>query len=120
MTNDELQTSNYRAFRGRCKELSEAAQQQDPTLRLVRGHYFCPVWNTEEAHWWCEREDGTVVDPSAAQFPSQGMGTYTEFSGYVSCEECGKDLPEDQAIAAGRFPVCSSRCYGALVGVSVG
>lgn len=51
--------SDYMKFRGQCKKLSEAAVAADPTLTLVRGHYFCPIWNTEEQHWWTVRPDGT-------------------------------------------------------------
>ena len=34
----------YTKFRGKCKQMSEEAVAADPTLRLVRGHYFCPFW----------------------------------------------------------------------------
>lgn len=58
----------YKRFRGKCREMSEKAVLEDPTLTLVRGFYFCPIWNSEEPHWWCKRADGTIVDPTAAQF----------------------------------------------------
>ncbi|HNV67896.1 MAG TPA: hypothetical protein PKN60_12325, partial [Bacteroidales bacterium] len=66
--------SDYLKFRGKCKEMSEAAVLEDPTLRLVRGHYWCPLWDRNEQHWWCVKPDGTIVDPTARQFPSRGLG----------------------------------------------
>ena len=66
------------------------------------------------------RPDGSIVDPSAKQFPSQGMGTYTPFQGRVICAECGVEMEEKDAVGAGSYAVCSSRCYGRLVGVPVG
>jgi len=96
--------------------MSEALVKEDPTLRLVRGHYFCPHFG-EQAHWWCEKSDGTVVDPTAAQFPSNGSGMYIEFDGNVTCETCGKEMREEEAIMMSRYPVCSDRCAMTLVGI---
>ena len=107
----------YRKFRGRCKELSEEACKADPLLTLVRGHYFCPIWNTEEPHWWTVRQDGTIYDPTKEQFPSKGMGFYTPFNGTVSCAECGKALPEEEADIDGNYAFCSNRCHCRFVGV---
>jgi len=106
------------SLRGRCHELAKKACEEDPTLRLVRGHYYCAHWG-EQPHWWAEKPDGTIVDPTAAQFPSGGRGAYIEFDGFVECEECGKCLPEAEMIMAGNgnHPVCSDTCYGRLVGV---
>lgn len=113
-------TSDYLKFRGRCKELAEAAAQRDTTLRLVRGHYFCPIWNSEEPHWWCEKPDGTIVDPSCLQFPSAGLGVYTEFDGRIACAQCGKEITEAEAIFESNYAFCSSACFGRFVGVPVG
>lgn len=110
-------SSEYMSYRGKCKEMSEALLVADPTLRLVRGHYYCPIWNTEEPHWWCEKPDGTVVDPSAKQFPSKGLGVYTEFDGFVSCAECGKELSEDEAMFESNYAFCSSGCLMRFVGL---
>lgn len=54
-SSEEAEQSDYLKFRGKCKELSEEACRKDSTLTLVRGHYFCPFWNTEEPHWWTIR-----------------------------------------------------------------
>ena len=118
MTAEETQDqSEYMQYRGKCKKMSEALIEEDPTLRLVRGHYYCPVWGTEEPHWWCEKPDGTVVDPTALQFGSKGAGTYTEFDGIFSCEECGKKIKEEDVIIMGNYAVCSDSCACRLVGV---
>lgn len=109
--------SDYSKYRGKCKELCAEAIQKDPSLRLVRGYYFCPIWNTEEQHWWTVKPDGTIHDPSAKQFPSKGCGIYTEFDGTVTCEECGKKIKEEDCIMQGPYPVCSTLCACRLVGV---
>jgi hypothetical protein len=107
----------YRAFRGRCKELSEAACAADSTLTLVRGHYYCPIWNSDEAHWWTVRQDGTIHDPSGWQFPSRGLGIYTEFDGLCECSNCGKKVAEERAVFESRYAFCSTLCLGRFVGV---
>jgi hypothetical protein len=58
-----MSDTDYLTHRGKCKEMSEAAVAADPTLTLVRGHYFCTLWG-EQAHWWCKRQDGIIVDPT--------------------------------------------------------
>jgi hypothetical protein len=113
----EQNKTNYELYRGRCKELSEAAIAADPTLTLVRGHYYCPIWNSEEQHWWTVAQDGTINDPSKLQFPSAGLGVYTPFSGYISCSECGKDVLEENASIDGRYAFCSYKCHGRFIGV---
>lgn len=115
--NSEEAHKNYLEFRGRCKELAEEAVCLDPTLTLVRGHYFCPLWNTEEAHWWTTRTDGSIFDPSAKQFPSAGLGIYTPFNGLVSCSNCGKEIPEEETSFESNYCFCSNRCHGIFVGI---
>jgi len=116
---EEDAAADYLTFRGKCKELAKERCRQDPTLRLVRGHYFDALWGEDLAHWWCEKPDGTVVDPSCRQFPTNGHGIYTEFDGVVTCDNCGKQLPEGDAVFMGQYPACSNRCAGAIVGVDV-
>jgi hypothetical protein len=113
--------TDYEKFRGKCKPLSEQAVAADPTLRLVRGHYHCPDWGPQ-AHWWCERPDGTIVDPTVDQFPTKGVGAeYVEFSGMVECSECGKEVPEAEAEIAGNghYAFCSGKCHARFVGVYI-
>lgn len=112
---DSQQDSDYMQFRGKCKEMSEAAVLSDPTLRLVRGYYHCPFWGKQE-HWWAQRPDGTIVDPTARQFPSKGCGEYEEFDGKIECEQCGKLVSEEEACITGHHVFCSSECYARCVG----
>lgn len=116
-TIDEESAANYKAFRGRCKELSEAAIVEDPTLTLVRGKYFCPIWNTEEPHWWTVRLDGTINDPSKLQFPSRGQGYYEPFDGFEPCAECGAEVAEKDFVMCGNYICCSNLCCLRLVGL---
>lgn len=107
----------YAQFRGRCKEMSEAAVAADPSLTLTRGHYICPLWGRQE-HWWATRADGSIVDPTAAQFPSGGIGEYVPFDGLVPCDQCGKEMQEAVVPhTEGRYALCSYECYGKFVGV---
>jgi hypothetical protein len=109
--------SNYMKYRGKCKEMAEQAAAEDPSLTVVRGHYYCPLWNRREPHWWCVKPDGEIVDPTALQFPSGGLGIgeYEPFYGYLACEECGKTIHEDERHAG--YSVCSYECYGSMVGL---
>jgi hypothetical protein len=66
---------DYLKYRGKCKEFCEALIKQDSTLTLVRGHYFCPLWSSDEQHWWCVDSAGRIIDPTKDQFPSKGIGT---------------------------------------------
>lgn len=109
--------TDYQQFRGRCKALSEAWVREHPDYTLVRGSYFCPMWNREEPHWWTKDAEGKIYDPSARQFPSAGSGIYTEFDGWVSCAECGRRVAEDEAGFYGNYAFCSDRCIGRFVGV---
>ena len=113
MTPDE----GYKLYRGRCRELAEAACRDDPTLTLVRGHYFCPIWNSLEQHWWCVKPDGKIVDPTSRQFPSAGLGYYEPFDGMVDCSQCGKAVLEENASIDGRYAFCSDLCHGRFVGI---
>ena len=107
--------TDYEKYRGKCKEMSEALIDADPTLTLVRGHYYCPIWG-EQPHWWTKRPDGTIVDPTKDQFPSHGIGEYVEFEGKIECSNCGKQLTEDEADIEGRYAFCSYECHGRFVG----
>ncbi len=108
--------TDYARFRGRCKEFSERAIQENPSLTLVRGHYLCPIWG-KQPHWWTVRTDGVVHDPTARQFPSKGLGEYVPFDGMVECAECGKQMLEEEAHIQSNYCFCSGECYGRFVGV---
>lgn len=117
MRTREQVVEDYQKYRGKCKEMSEAACAADPSLTLVRGTYFCPIWSSDEFHWWTVKKDGTVYDPSAAQFPSNGAGMYFPFDGYFECRECGKEIKEEDARGEGSHVFCSDRCYARCIGV---
>jgi hypothetical protein len=108
----------YAKYRGKCKPMCEEAIAADPTLRLVRGHYFEPLWGTNEQHWWTVRPDGTIYDPTRLQFPSGGIPElYEEFDGMVECSECGKVKPEAEMTFESRYAFCSYECHGRFIGV---
>lgn len=112
--------SNYSKFRGKCKEACEEACRIDKELTLVRGHYYCPFWNSEQPHWWTVRKDGSIFDPTALQFPSEGSGVYTPFDGLVECSECGKEMKEEEVQDGhGRYVFCSGKCHARFVGVEI-
>lgn len=106
---------DYQKYRGKCKEMSEELCALDGSLRLVRGHYHCPIWG-EQAHWWCER-DGEVVDPTVKQFPSNGLGEYVEFDGICQCSECGVSGLEKDFTFESNYQYCSSACHMRFVGL---
>ncbi|WP_414039440.1 hypothetical protein ACJU26_09625 [Acidithiobacillus sp. M4-SHS-6] len=108
---------NYKQYRGKCRELAEEACANNPELKLVRGHYWCPIWNREEPHWWCTDGSGKIVDPSARQFPSAGLGIYTPFNELVACAECGKSVQEHEATFESNYAFCSTRCLMRFVGL---
>lgn len=104
-------------YRGKCKEMSEALAKEDPTLTVVRGFYYEPHWGREEEHWWCKKEDGTIVDPTRLQYPSGGIAEfYRKFDGTFECSECGENKPAEQMMHQSRYHFCSHKCYGAFVG----
>jgi len=109
--------SDYLKYRGKCKEFCEQAMKADLSLTLVRGHYFCPVWGTNEPHWWLTKPDGTIVDPTARQFGSKGAGIYTPFDGTVECAQCGKEMKEEEAEFEGNYAFCSFKCHMRFVGL---
>jgi hypothetical protein len=113
----ETEESDYTKYRGKCKQMSEAAIEADPTLTLVRGWYYDPAWG-EQAHWWTKRPDSSIFDPTKDQFPSKGNGAYREFDGFYECEQCGISVEEAKIIPCGSYPCCSNRCAFALIGMS--
>ncbi len=80
--------------RGHCRMATGAMIEAFHELRQVRGYYLCPHWG-EQQHWWCVALDGSVVDPTAHQFPSKGQGLYRELAGdelpVGKCMDCGSD-----------------------------
>ena len=98
---------------GQCKELSEKFMKDFawiPGLRLVRGHYHCPIWGRRE-HWWVEADGGRRFDVTQSQFPSWPIleGEYEEWDESQPepvgmCMNCGEYVYEP------RLNFCSDRC----------
>ena len=114
----KVEPTNYLKYRGKCKEYCEALYKEKG-YRMVRGWYYDPIWNREEAHWWCVDSEGRIHDPTSAQFPFGGIQyNYREFDGFYMCEQCGKQVAEEKVISMGNSHiVCSSICARQLVGV---
>jgi hypothetical protein len=91
---------------GKCAEYTALMVAEFPELRRVRGHYYCPAWGERE-HWWCVALGGTIVDPTAAQFPSNGTGEYVEWD-ESKPEPTGK-CPNCGGYVFGGY-LCSDRC----------
>jgi hypothetical protein len=117
-TNEEI-IEDYKKYRGKCKIMSEELVANDPTLTLIRGYYICPIWATREHHWWCIKQNGTIVDPTAKQFPSNGSGIYEPFNGIIECAECGKEVLEEDAKIHGNYAFCSHRCNANFLGIYI-
>ena len=80
--------------RGQCANVTQAMAEAFPELRRVRGHYVCPL-EGRRPHWWMETASGEVIDPTAAQFASNGIGEYEEHTGAEPtghCLNCGAML----------------------------
>jgi hypothetical protein len=108
--------SDYAEYRGRCKELSEKLCADDPSLRLARGYYHCPIWGAQ-AHWWAVKPDGAIVDPSVKQFPTRGASaSYEEYDGTITCEQCGRRVGEEAAYMVEQHAYCSDSCYARDIG----
>jgi hypothetical protein len=103
-------------FVGACVETTKEMATVFPELRRVRGHYYCPVWGERE-HWWLKAEDGSIVDPTVAQFPSGGLGEYVEWAEGAEepvgkCANCGG---YSYASKGGDDTVCDDECGRAYV-----
>ena len=105
---------DYKRYRGKCKILAEGECKNNPNLKLVKGWYYCPIWNTNEQHYWCEDEKGQIVDPTKLQFPSKGMGEYKKYEGVFPCSCCKTDIKENDAkesLVHGKYIFCTTQCY---------
>lgn len=112
-----MNKQDYIRYRGKCKEYSEYLACHVPELRLVRGYYTCAITGVKEEHWWCETEEGEIIDPTKYQFPSCGIGEYEEFNGFFPCEQCGRTIREGEGINIDHYIVCSHKCALNLVGL---
>jgi hypothetical protein len=92
---------------GQCDAATRAMAAAFPELTRVRGHYYCFVWG-ERTHWWLVAPDGTIVDPTAVQFPSVGRGVYEPWTEGAD-EPTGK-CPNCGGYVYGGGTVCSDEC----------
>jgi hypothetical protein len=100
---------------GQCNHISRKMQAAFPELRIARGAYDCPSWG-RRLHWWLVTEDGTVVDPTAAQFPSGGLGRYEEWADdeveercpIGKCANCGDEIYKSDNAPCDM--ICSEEC----------
>lgn len=100
-------------LRGKCEALAKEACAADLSLTLVRGWYHDPDWGRQE-HWWTVRQDGTIHDPTAAQFPHGGItALYEEYRGVFPCYECGNEVSEEHHYMG----CCDTECYRRMVGL---
>lgn len=82
---------------GKCVEVTMAMVMTFPELNRVRGHFIEPS-GKEWPHWWCVAEDGTIVDPTRAQFPEDWPDHYVPWV-------------EGSQEPTGRCPNCGGYCY---------
>ena len=103
---------DYTDAYAKCREVSQRMQQAFPELKLVRGHYHCPHVG-EYPHWWLIDPSNRIIDPTALQFPSKGVGQYEPWPD-------NKPEPTGKCINCGDYTyngdgACSESCYLAIV-----
>lgn len=79
-----------------CQGATAKMVEAFPELKRVPGHVYT-VHFGRRAHWWCETPDGSVVDPTAAQFEDAFMLEYHPFEPGQEvrvgrCMNCGDDI----------------------------
>jgi hypothetical protein len=94
---------------GTCREVTAAMGAAFPELKRARGYYLGAGMERRWPHWWLVTADGTIVDPTAAQWPDHGRGFYAERDESEpeptgKCSNCGEYCYE------GRSPCCSEAC----------
>jgi hypothetical protein len=100
--------SDYSKYRGKCKQFCEELLAKNPKLTLIRGYYHCAYWG-KQPHWWCEDQDGNIIDPTIKQFPDKN-GEYEKFSGIFNCSNCGVETEESKSTIYGNYIFCSGEC----------
>ena len=96
---------------GTCCHATKLMQEEFPELERVRGHYYDTIWGERE-HWWLIAPKGKIIDPTAQQFPSKGMGVYVQWEGGPEptgkCPNCGQYVYNGDQI-------CSKKCELAFI-----
>lgn len=103
--------TDYKKYRGKCKELCTLLVSQNPDLVIMRGYYHDALWG-KQPHWWCKDKLGNIIDPSKKQFPDQN-GDYEEFDGWMNCSNCSKQLHENDEgiIFQSNYVFCDGTCF---------
>lgn len=86
-----------------------------PELRKIRGYIHCD--QGIPAHWWCEDEAGSVIDPTASQFT--GITQYEEYQEGMEvrigkCMNCGDEIYDNTMNSKKSTCVCSKACEDQL------
>ncbi len=96
---------------GKCGAATASMVEAFPELRAVAGHVETG-WG-RRSHWWCMTPDGTILDPTAGQFPG-GIFSYEEFKEgddlrLGRCMNCGDEIwgPMGKGICSS---MCSREC----------
>lgn len=112
---DYLARFEYPEFTlGKCEEAVTEMKAAFPELEVVRGHALCPPpWNVR-GHWWLKTKDGTIVDPTAAQFTA-GIFSYEEWHEgdpveLGICRDCGEPIWGDPKTFEGSTDFCDEAC----------
>lgn len=121
---DSLSTGEV--VRAKCMEYTKAMTAAFPELRRVSGFYTFGEEDgsdTEESpgeeHWWCVAPDGSIIDPTAAQFfPGGNYVEYREDFHVIRrgrCMACGSDIYGLKAL--GHASICpdSTECHDIMV-----
>ena len=104
---------------GDCADVTRNMVAKDPSLTRVRGFYHCPQWG-RRAHWWLKDATGRVLDPTAAQFPSMGLGSYEEYDALKHptpvgrCMQCGDETFEHPNYCGDTCATEIERYYGSF------
>jgi hypothetical protein len=103
------------AVLGRCREACAEMSAAFPELRTVRGHVIDALWG-QRGHIWLETAYGTIVDPTASQFPFLAEYLHWEPGGEVRvgrCMHCGAHIwraVESLDVDPGQERFCDAAC----------
>lgn len=102
---------------GLCDTAAKAMAEAFPALTVTKGHVDCPPPWFRRGHWWCVAPCGTIVDPTAAQFPQ--ILKYEEYTPgddvrLGRCMNCGDEIwgPDPDSVYS--TCVCGEECSKVL------
>lgn len=99
-------------FRRDCAQKTLEMVTENPKLKRIRGHYYCPLSNQKHPHWWLKDKSNNIIDPTKNQFLSHGVGDYIEWDEF-------KEEPTGKCINCGEYTYrlrnsCSNKCQKEL------